>query len=173
MPVFHDSENRPPAVLFKPGDYKFTVTDFEIGMSNGGKTSGCPQYSMALSVDVDKGATVYETLTDDSDKGKNSKCAWRIDTWLKCCGVKLAKGQSFEFRQDEANTNGVPWVNPIGLRGWAAFHQESYIPKGSTEPRFSMKVRTFYTDKEKLPPDEKLRGAADAAAEVDEESRPF
>jgi hypothetical protein len=171
MPVFQDRENKPPAKLFPDGDYTFTVVDCDFSIGKGTETNGCPQVNLELAVDG-ADATAYDTLTDDSDKMR-PKCAWRIDVFLKCCGIVIKKGEAFEFRQDEANHSGVRYINPIGLRGAAYFAKNTYTPKGSTEAKSNMKVRTYYTDRPKLPPDEKLRGAADAAAEAADENTPF
>jgi hypothetical protein len=144
MPQFNDSENK-TFELLPPGDYVFQVTEFEIGISNGGKTSGSDKYDMKLAIDKGDGVfvEVRENMID------HPSCAWKIDTFLKSAGVDIKKGDAFEFRQDVAQDKDVLFVDPIGLRGWCHIKNEA----GTNDPtkKFN-KVSTFYTTKEKLPP---------------------
>lgn len=137
MPVFNDSENVPQ---FQPeGDYVFRVDDFTIGISKGGKTAGAEKYDLELALEPSN-SKLFETLVD------HESCVWKIDTFLKSAGIKLAKGQPFSFRRDEAESNGWAWVNPIGLRGWCRVFVDEYNGKKRN------KVTTFYTDRPKLAP---------------------
>lgn len=156
MPTFKDSNGIPP--LLPPGDYVFCVVDFEIGISSGGKTRGADKFDMTLEIEPN-GNKVNEVLID------HDLCDWKIDTFLKSSGIKLAKGQAFQFREDTAKEQGVPWVNPIGLRGWCRVKQET-MPKTEQypNPRTVNKVDVFYVDKEKL---------ARRVIEVAEEDAPF
>jgi hypothetical protein len=150
MPVYNDSDNIPP--FLPAGDYVFCVVDFDIKISTGGKTSGSEMYEMELEIEPHTNK-VRENLID------HPACAWKLDTFLKCSGVKLTKGEAFEFRKDVAESKGVRWINPIGLRGWCRVGTQP----GSKDPTKTFNnITTFYTDKEKLP-----------AREMPEEECPF
>jgi hypothetical protein len=149
MPTFNDSENLVPFV--PEGDYVFCVTEFDQGISAGGQTAGCTKYELTLEVELKDGARgprVFENLIDDSHRGGQSKCAWKIDTFIKSAGVTLPKGAAFEFNADDAASNGAHHVPPLGLRGWCRLVVEEY-PANSGKRR--NKVATFYTNKPKLP----------------------
>jgi hypothetical protein len=137
MPVFNDSENMKP--FLPEGDYTFRVIGFEIGISNGAQTRGSESYEVKMEVEG-HGNTVYETLID------HPKTTWKLDVFLKCCGIKLNKGESFEFRRDKAEQAGVRWVNPIGHRGHFRVFVDEY------KDRKKNKVMTFYTDRGALDP---------------------
>ena len=51
---------------------------------------------------------------------------------------------------------GVPWINPMGLRCWAAVVTETYTSSRGSEVTKN-RVGTFYTDREVLKPDPELR----------------
>jgi hypothetical protein len=146
MPIFNDSEPRKPFV--EPDDYILKIVGFEIGIStSSGVTKGSEQYEIEWEVEG-QGARVNEKLWD------HPNTAWKIDVMLKACGIKLTKGQSFSFRKDEAERNGWPWVDPIGLRCHASLIVEEY--KGKSDPvgapmRKSNKVGAYYTDRGFLP----------------------
>lgn len=142
MPVYTDQTNKP--ALLPEGDYIFEVTKFECGISNGGKTSGSDKYEVTVRIDQ-HGNTINENLID------HPSCAWKLDCFVKCCGVQIAKGERFEFRQDLAQANDCRWVNPIGLRGWCRVIQETYTRKDG-KPGSANQIAVFYTDKEKLAP---------------------
>ena len=146
MPTFNDSEARLP---FQPeGDYVWCVIEFGSKISSGGKTAGSDLYEVTLEIEP-KGSRCFESLID------HEATAWKIDTFLKSAGVKIAKGEAFDFRKDvvenanaaEANEKKpMKWVNPLGLRGWCHLVVEEYNGKKRN------KVAIFYTDKAKLPP---------------------
>ena len=148
MPKFNDSENQAP--IQPDGDYIFRVIEFSSGISAGSKTRGSDDYKLTLELEP-SGAKVNERLID------HPSCDWKIDTFLKSAGVQIAKGAAFEFQENRAIASGVPFINPIGLRGWCRIHTETYAKKG--EPAEdkgkwtgkSNKVAIFYTDKPKLP----------------------
>jgi hypothetical protein len=159
MPKFKTEEARLPFI--PAGDYIFCVREFEIGLSNGGKTAGSEKYELTLEIEG-KGHTVYENLIDHPSTG------WKINTFLKCTGVRLNEGESFEFSKDSADANEVRWVNPIGLRGHCAIIVDEYTAKDGTKKKRN-NLASFYTDRAKLPPNESLRGVE----EEKEEGRPF
>ena len=140
MPTYNDSDNIEQMV--PEGDYKFTVVQFDEGISSGAATAGSTMYKLKLEIALIKpgtrGPTVYENLID------NSKTAWKIDTFLKSAGIKIPKGTSFEFDKSAAAMKGVAHVNPYGLRGWCRLLVDDYQGKKKN------KVAMFYTDKEKL-----------------------
>lgn len=142
MPVYTDQTNKP--ALLPEGDHIFEVTKFECGISNGGKTSGSDKYEVTLRIEP-QGNTIKENLID------HESCAWKLDCFLKCCGVTIAKGERYEFRQDLAAANNCRWINPVGFRGWCRVIQEHYTTKDG-KPGTSNKLGIFYTDKEKLAP---------------------
>lgn len=144
MPTYNDNTNQP--TLLPPGDYIFTVEEFECGISKGGKTSGSDKYDMKLKIESGQSTgIVRDNLID------HPSCNWKMDCFLKCCGVQIAKGESYEFRHDLSQANDVRWVNPIGLRGWANVIVEDYVT-ASGKPGKSNRVAIYYTDKEKLTP---------------------
>lgn len=154
MPVFNDSNNVP--ALLTESDYTFCVVGFEIGVSNGPSTRGSEKYLLDLEIEP-SGKHIDETLID------HPKTGWKIDCFLKASGVQIPKGQAFEFQEDKAKSNNVPWVNPLGLRGWCRVVVEEYTRKDGA-PGKANKVAVFYTDKPKLPK---------RVIEIPEEERPF
>ncbi len=93
MPTFQDSESRIPFV--PEGDYKFTVTDFDSKIATGATTRGSTQYELKLEIESKGGAAhTYENLID------HPKTLWKMDTFLKSAGIKLAKGEGYDFRKD-------------------------------------------------------------------------
>lgn len=143
MPTFNDSQNIPP--LLDPGDYVFKVVAFECKLSQGTKTRGSDVFELELAIEP-TGKIVYERLID------HPSCNWKIDVFLKSAGIVLAKGQSFEFRKDMAESNNVPWVNPLGLRGWCRLGHKTLPASGTYPERTVNEVTVFYTDKAKLSP---------------------
>jgi hypothetical protein len=160
MPTFKNAENKTQSELVPDGDYVFCVVDFEQGLSSGDKTNGATMFELTLELENTK-AVIYENLIDHESTG------WKLDTFLKSCGIQLKEGQAYEFRSDLAEQAGVTWVNPIGLRGWCRIETQGYTPKGATAIRKVNKVATYYTDREKLP----RRAIGDEA--VSEEDQPF
>jgi hypothetical protein len=146
MPTFQDSDNI-SNVIVPDGDYVFCCTGFDASISSGGKTAGADKFSLDLALEVPgQGATVYENLID------HPSCAWKFDVFLKSSGVRLVKGEQFDFRRSVADNLRVRWINPIGLRGWCHITTEEYTPKAGGEKKKKNKVAIFYTDKQKLPP---------------------
>lgn len=155
MPVFNDSDSIP--ALLPEGDYVFWVAGLECKISNGKKTCGCDQFALELRIEPTN-KPVYETLTD------HPSCSWKIDTFLKSAGVRLAKGEAYDFREEVARASGVKFVNPLGLRGWCHLIEDTLPPKPDRKPLTINKVGVFYTDKPKLEP---------KAVEGKDENTPF
>lgn len=108
MPTFNDSNSFVQNV--PPGEYKFEVTDMIAQTSKGGKTAGADVYRMVLEVQ-DHGCRVWENLID------HETCSWKIDVFLKSCGIRLNKGEHFEFVKNRADRLNCRWIDPIGLKG--------------------------------------------------------
>lgn len=142
MPTFTDAENVVPFV--PEGDYTLTVEALGTGISQGAKTRGCEQYRVEMSVDGHS-AYVRETLTD------HPACSWKIDTFLKSCGIRLAKGASYELT---ARKRHAPpsIVNPLGHRCHAKLIVEDWASKDGTKKGKQNKVAVFYTDRPALSP---------------------
>lgn len=156
MPVFKDSNNIPP--LLPEGDYVFCVVEFDSKISNGPKTRGSEQYELTLEIEP-TGKRVFEILTDHPSTN------WKIDCFLKAAGVKLAKNESFEFREDVARSSNVTFVDPLGLRGWCRLIQDQLPPREGKSAMTVNKVQVFYTDKAKV--------ERRPMEETPEEERPF
>lgn len=155
MPVFNDQTEIMPVV--PEGDYIFTVTSFDCGVSTGSKTAGSDNYKMAVDLHdptTKKSGRSNEVLTD------HPSCSWKIDCFVKSAGVQVKKGEAFEFRADIAKQKGVKFVNPEGLRGWCHVIVEEYEKRDKTKGQ-SNKISIFYTDRPKLEPIE-IAPAADA-----------
>lgn len=142
MPTFRDSENI-STVIVPEGDYIYQVRAMKHGLSTGQRTNGCTKYEMELVLEGHD-STVYETLIDHDSTN------WKLDTFLKSAGVRLAKDQGYDFRWTQAQADGVTYINPVGLRGWCRVAIEEYLSK-SNEKKRKNKVLTFYTDRPKLP----------------------
>jgi hypothetical protein len=160
MPIFGDKDNLPPQELLPEKDYKFKVVGMEFGFSTGPSTAGSEEFKVKVQIEG-KPRTIVERLID------HKSCDWKIDCFLKSTGIKLAKGEAWDFRKDTADGMGGRWINYMGLRGWCRVIVEEYKHKASGEQRKTNKIGTFYTDKEKLPPD------AEMQAEKEKEETPF
>jgi len=90
------------------GDYILTVVGFAQRISTGAKTNGSTLYAVDFAMEPEGAAT--DALIDAPSS------AWKIDNFLKACGVAIAKGTDFEFLEGRAMDRNVLWVNPYGLR---------------------------------------------------------
>jgi len=171
MPIFKDAESA--FQLVPPGDYILCVFQFESELSNGRKTRGSELYNIVFIIEGTN-AKVVEKLID------HESCDWKIDTFLKSCGIRnLPKGQEWYFDKAKAQSRGVPWINPMGLRCHARVENETYTSSRTNKPVTKNSVATYYTDRAVLPPDAALRqkpmGApkAEPSPEGEDEETPF
>jgi len=161
---FQDSENIPRVV--KDGDYIVEVIQADFGISK----KGNDMVKLRLRI-LPENVMVFDTLvfTDDA--------AWKVDTFLKSCGVKLNKGDNVEFdpknfndsrlqddlegdiapthgeTYDLSNGGNAVFVAIIGLRGWATLKGEEY-PIGSGKK--TMRVVCWLTDRKKVERESKM-----------------
>lgn len=172
MPTFQDSDNKPQRKIIPEQDAIFCVTNWATSISKGRNTSGADVLELELEFEGSAaGGVAFENLIDAP------RCIWRIDTFLKSAGVQIKKGQSFSWGPKPDGALGT-YIDPIGLRGWCRVGVETYVPKSAAcdasgkplpgQEKQRNKVITFYTDKQKLPPNEALVKAAE-----EEEERPF
>lgn len=149
MPIFQDSEASYPVV--PEADYNLTVFSWKHDLSTGQKTSGCPRYNVVFLIEGTE-SKVKDQLID------HPSCAWKIDHFLKACGLrKLAKGFEFEFSKEAAEERGVYWINPMGLRCRAHLIQDTYRPTNGGDERTNNKVSIYFTEAPVLAPDPVLR----------------
>lgn len=139
---FRDSDNL--VMLIEPGDYVLEVVGYELKLS----TKGDPQIEVDV-VNVDP--KTLDRIPGKSTKFKDTltlseKAGWRVDTFLKSCGIQIAKDAEVEF-DPEQRDDGKVFVDLRGLRGWALVGQEP----GTKDPtKKFQKVVTWYTNKEKI-----------------------
>lgn len=134
---FTDQENLKTTCA--DGDYIFEIIGFELGLSD----KGDDKVIVLLQIEKEH-VKVYDHIT------LSEKAAWRMDTLLKCCGVVVAKGADIEFDPEQRDREGAHFVNLVGLRGSARFFKDTYTPPSGGSKKESMKVQTYYTNKEKL-----------------------
>jgi len=134
---FGDSENRKSEII-PEGNYILEVVGVEFGLT---RERGDDKMELELKVDG-KDCRIYETLTF------TPKVEWKIDTFVKSCNLLIdgrspKKGEAIDFSEELV----------IGLRGWATVFVDEYTPKNSADGKKKKinKVRTWLTDKEKLP----------------------
>lgn len=134
---FQDREN---AQTIEPCDAIVEVINYAIGVSQRG---GHPQVILKLRVEG-HGNVIEEYLTASPNAG------WRIDTFLKSCGVEVKAGENVEFDPDEfeaAKAEGVLCIELQGLRGHVSIIKEP----GQKDPtKFYNKIGVWYTNKPKL-----------------------
>lgn len=144
---FKNSENI-EFVLKKPGDYPVEVIGYKFGLSQ----AGDGQIELSFTTIDPKSLEP----APDSGKGRerltlSEKAAWRVDTFLKCCGVVVPIDAEVEFDPDEMEkpeNAGKHFVDLRGLRGWVSIVNE---PDKDKPDRKYNKVGTWYTNKPKLP----------------------
>ena len=109
MPVYKEPTEQ-GARNVPPGEYTFTVTSCEVGISKGQKTSGSDAFKLVLTEDT-QGVKVFEQLIDHPSSD------FKFFNFLKSCNVVLKPGEAFDFLKPRADRLGIRWINPIGLRG--------------------------------------------------------
>ena len=144
MPTFKDSENK--QLSSPPGDYILRVLSFDKKLSRGAKTAGCELYEMKLGVEKNGNVVseLYDNLID------HESCHWRWDVFLKSCGVKIVKDESYTLDSNDATQQNIRHVNILGLRGWATIGMKKAQNAGET-PKYN-EVVAWITNKEKLAP---------------------
>lgn len=148
MPIFQDSES--PYAIVPEGDYILCVYEFTTDISTGKKTNGAKRYNIVFNIEGTD-SKLKEQLID------HESCVWKLDTFLKSCGIRsLKKGQQWEFEKEDAEAEGVPWINPMGLRCHAAVVHDKYTSQRGNEVTKN-RVAAFHTDRPVLPPDPVLR----------------
>jgi len=117
------------------GKYRVRVVEWERGLSQGAKTSGMTAFYPVFAIEDASGEvdsryfTLDEMLIDDSERGSDSSCAWKIFAFVKSAGYVLQKGEAFEFDQDRAKESGCRFINPLGLRLNVEIEVEGYQKK--------------------------------------------
>lgn len=161
MPTFKGQENK-TFTLLPAGDYMFEATGIEAGLQTGtGKTAGSPYWELKLAIldkDGNQIGTVFERLID------HPSCDFKIDTFLRSTNAAPPLGQAFEFMRNVAETSGVHWIDPIGLRGWTHLIVDEYEPKAGGKQKRN-KVGSFLTNKPKVARAPKPETADEPAAE--------
>ena len=101
-------------VILEPGEYQFTVKNFERGYYNGSeKSKACPMAKLTLEVETPKGkARVTDSLF------LKSSAKWQMDNFFRCIGVAKV-GQPYTPN----------WNNIIGMTGMAKIKNREYNGK--------------------------------------------
>lgn len=93
----------------------FTVTDMHITQADG----GVDQYKLSLRID-DKDGNKIGNASDKLTHAENMR--WKVADFMACTNAVeqygLKEGDAFELSQGRASHKRVPWVDPVGLRGW-------------------------------------------------------
>jgi hypothetical protein len=139
MPVFNDSE--PQGELLPEGDYLLTVESMQQVLSRGPKTAGADVYEFKFRATKDgRMSFVKDNLIDAPSS------AWKLDIFLKACGLKLAKGEPWEFAESVAAKKGCKWIDPLQLRCWAHVYVDTYKRTDGSQGQ-SNKVGTYLLNK--------------------------
>lgn len=144
MPQFKDSENK--QLSSPPGDYILRVLSYDKKLSKGAKTAGCELYELKIGVEKN-GAVVSELYDNLID---HDSCHWRWDVFLKSCGIKINKGESYTFDADDAAQQEIRHIEIRGLRGWATIGMKPSQTVG--QPSKFNEVVSWITNREKLAP---------------------
>ena len=141
-------------VVLTPGDYVFTVVDFERGRFPGGpKIPACNKATVTLQVKTPEGITRVRT-----DLLLYRTLEWKISSFFRCIGQKK-----------HGERLAMDWNNIIGQRGRARFSIRTYTDKDGNERQTNEVDRFYDYDEEKMPAQ-----AAPGFIEVDEDDElPF
>lgn len=140
---FSDSDNKAFARL-KEGDYILEVVGFGFGLTNSNEDKVDLKVSVVNPNDLNAKPhelQIREQLT------LSEKAGWRVDTFLKSCGITLEKGADVEFDQKLRGRPGCTFIDLRGLRGWASVVDE---PSQKDPKKIYSKVGTWYTNKGKV-----------------------
>lgn len=130
MPKYVFTDAEPISMeLIPPGDYLVEIKEAKFSID---PKSGRDKMELKCLVTMKGGSEglksyVWEHITFTPEM------AWKMDTLLKCCNVKVVKGQEVDI------TAGFL----IGLRGMVKIANEKYQDKTYN------KIKTWYTDKQK------------------------
>lgn len=142
---FSDSDNKAFARL-KEGDYILEVVGFGFGLSGDGATK--IELKVAAVNPKDLAALPHETKIREN-LTLSEKAGWRVDTFLKACGVNLAKGADVEFDPKLRTRPGCTFIDLRGMRGWASVIDQ---PGTKDKTKIYNAVGTWYTNRDKIPP---------------------
>lgn len=142
--TFGDEENL-EFKLLPEADYTFEVLSLEFGIQNSGKYNGVETMNVRFAFYDAAGNLVAkwkENFMFHKDFG------WKIDTFLKASNF-LIEGRPPQ-RGDDIGAH-LTEENLVGLRGWCHVHIDEYTPKAGGEKKQTNRVKTWWTNKEKLP----------------------
>lgn len=145
--TFRNEQNK-TFELLPEDDYIAEIIGIEIGLSQGAKTRGAEQIEVKFK-SVAHGTEFYETLIF------HPSCDWKVDTFVNCFGVASRPGEELELNEETL----------IARRGWVHLYVDTFTGRDQKEKK-NNKVRTFYTDKEKLSRAEHIAKPEPAAAAV-------
>jgi hypothetical protein len=131
--IFGDKENN-SFELVPDGDYEFEVVKCDFEISAASDTNGSEVMKLSLSLSGKPGTNIMDKLTF------HPKWDWKVDTFMKCCGMKAQKGDQIEFTEQTV----------LGLRGIAKICVKGYKKRDGSQGTAN-NVACFYTDKQKLP----------------------
>lgn len=137
--IFQDSENLTFETI-PEGDYPFEIVDADEAVQSQGKTKGSDVIN--LKVRIFKDDTFAEKLAQWKEQLIfHSSCFWKVDTFMKACGLARGsvKGEEIE----------VTDKNILGRRGWCGVGLK---PSTSDPTREFNYVAIWYTDKPPIPP---------------------
>lgn len=120
MPVYTDSEEK--KFNCEPGDYIIRCVGFDQGFSKGAKTAGCTQWEFGFLIEG-KGVELSEYFID------SEKTLWKLELYLRACGIKIKKGEAYEFSAQAAKDNNCRHIEPEGLRCWATVGMKEVTEK--------------------------------------------
>ena len=162
MPRYEDRENMPD--LIEPGEYMFKVLAIELGISAGAKTVGSDKFDLKLAIPAKGGYVMYDALID------HDCISWRIDTFVKSCGIKIAKGQTFSFVKEDT---GVPGEHcPVGCFGWCVVRVSEFTTKTGGK-KSKNEIAVYLTDRAKIAREVPVVAPESQSAHAEGEEDPF
>lgn len=131
--------------LLADGDYTFEVLSVEFGIHSGGKHAGTETMNIRFGFYSPTGEIVAKWKENFL---LNKEFGWKVDTFLKSADFRI-EGRS-PVKGDNIGAH-LTEENLIGLRGWCFIHVEEYTPRNGGEKKKTNRVKTWWTNKEKLP----------------------